>query len=307
MEPTTLLAIGGTLIMLVILFMLINPRHSQEKDRLNKVLGRGAPSIKSTDDEGDNLIQMLTQGAAKLGTQLFGKGKVKSQSRIANKLKQAGLYAPNAGIVYLTCKLVFAMIGGAIGVFFYLQNKEKPIWLAAGIVGYALPDYYLMAKRNKRKDKVVRSMSDMVDLIVVCVEAGLGLDAAFTRVSKELAVSSPELAFELKMVNLEIQTGLSREQALRNMIDRTGVEDVRSFCGMLIQAERFGTSIAKSLRIYADSLRTKIRQRLEEEAAKMAIKIAFPLVFFIFPALLGVILGPAAINIFNTFMKPQEE
>jgi tight adherence protein C len=142
-----------------------------------------------------------------------------------------------------------------------------------------------------------------MDLIIVCIEAGLGLDAAIARTGQEMRLRSPALAGELHLVTLELRVGVSREQALQNLALRTGLDEVASLVTMLRQADRFGTSIAESLRVHADSLRTRRRQRAEEAAAKIPLKLLFPLIFCIFPSLMLVLLGPAVISIYRIFLK----
>jgi tight adherence protein C len=147
------------------------------------------------------------------------------------------------------------------------------------------------------------SLADALDLLVVSVEAGLGLDQAMMRVGEELEFAYPELAQELRLVNLELRAGKGRVEALRNLGERTGVEDLASLCTMLIQTDKFGTSVAQSLRVHSDTLRTKRRQRAEEAAAKTGVKMVFPLVLCIFPAIWVVTIGPAAIK-FVTVLFP---
>ena len=155
----------------------------------------------------------------------------------------------------------------------------------------------VLARLAKRRAHRIRlSLADTLDLLVVSVEAGLGLDQAMTRVGDELAFAYPELSDELRLVNLELRAGKPRSEALRNLADRTGVDDLSSLVTMLIQTDKFGTSVAQSLRVYSETLRTKRRQRAEEAAAKTGVKMVFPLVFCIFPAIWVVTIGPAAIN-----------
>src|SRR5205085_7915723 len=146
-------------------------------------------------------------------------------------------------------------------------------------------------------------LADALDLMVVSIEAGLGLNAALVRVGEELKEVHPEVCEELAMTNMEIRVGRDRAEALRNLAERTGVEDLRSLCAMLIQAARFSTSIARAVRVYADSLRTKRRQRAEQAAQKADVKLLFPLACFLFPTLFIIILGPAALNLIDTFGK----
>jgi len=155
---------------------------------------------------------------------------------------------------------------------------------------------------RSRQQKLRLSLPDCLDLLVVCVEAGLALDQAFMRVTQELRIVHPELCEELDLVNAEIRIGRTRLEALRELGDRTGVEDIKSLVAMLVQTDRFGTSIAQSLRVHSDELRTKRRQRAEEMAAKATVKMIPPLVFFVFPALFVVILGPAVVSLYRHFM-----
>ncbi len=174
--------------------------------------------------------------------------------------------------------------------------------LGMAAAGYYLPSAILTRRAFTRKRDVFEGLPDAVDLMMVCLEAGLGLDAAISRVAQEIRLKSPELADELYLVGLELRAGSSRERALRNMALRTGVEEMDELVTMLIQCDRFGASIADSLRVQADTLRTKRRQRAEEEAAKTPVKLLFPLIFFIFPALLLVLMGPAIIGIYRVLV-----
>jgi tight adherence protein C len=145
-------------------------------------------------------------------------------------------------------------------------------------------------------------LPDGLDMLVVCVEAGMGLDAAINRVGEEMKASNKVLSDELKLVTLELRAGKHRQEALRNLAQRTDLEDLSSLVSLLVQTDKFGTSIAQALRVYSDSMRTKRYQRAEEIAAKIAVKLTFPLILFIFPSLFVVILGPAMIRIYRTFM-----
>ena len=164
-------------------------------------------------------------------------------------------------------------------------------------VGFYLPTIYIALKQRQRHSEILSALPDSLDLMVVCVEAGLGLGAALQRVGVEIKLGSPELSEELSLVNQEMQTGIARTDALRNLAERTGVDDVYSLVAMLIQTDKLGTSVAQSLRAHAESMRTRRRQRAEQMARKASIKLAFPLVFLIFPALLVIILGPAGIQL----------
>jgi tight adherence protein C len=168
--------------------------------------------------------------------------------------------------------------------------------LAGCAAGWLLPGMVLARIAKRRQHKIQLSLPDALDLLVVSVEAGLGLDQAVQRVGDEIASAHKDLSDELRLVNLELRAGKARSEALKNLGDRTGVEDLMSLVAMLIQTDKFGTSVAQSLRVHSDVLRTKRRQRAEEAAAKTGVKMVFPLVFCIFPAIWVVTIGPAAIK-----------
>jgi tight adherence protein C len=174
--------------------------------------------------------------------------------------------------------------------------------LAAGL-GFLLPDFWLGNRIRARQLKIRLGLPEALDLMVICIEAGLGLDQAILRVADELALSQPEIAEELNLVNLEQRAGRPRAEALRNLAERTDLDSVRGLVAMLIQTDHFGTSLTHSLRVHSDSVRTQRRQQAEEEAAKTTVKLVFPLVLFIFPSLFVVTLGPAMISIKEAFEK----
>lgn len=211
----------------------------------------------------------------------------KRASRIRRTLEEAGLRHPDSVTYYLASRAVLAVVlgmglallGGAL-----VLPVEQIVLLAAtgGLLGWMLPFLYVWFRSRRRKAEIQRSLPDALDLMVVCVEAGLGLNQALLRVGEEMDRIAPTMSDELTVLSLEIRAGTPREEALRNLARRTGVSDVQSLVGMLIQTDRFGTSIARALRVQSEALRTKRRQRAEEQAAKTSIKMLFPLVFFIF-------------------------
>jgi tight adherence protein C len=175
---------------------------------------------------------------------------------------------------------------------------------AAGLIaGFLLPDFILWTRIGKRQEEIVLGLPDALDLMVICVEAGLGLNAAIHRVGQEIEHVCPPLSRELRMVNREMLAGSSRSDALQNLSLRTGIEDIKALVAILIQTERLGTSVAKSLRIHADNLRVRRRHRAEERARKIAVKLVFPLILFIFPTLLLVILGPGMIQLIRALSE----
>ncbi|MBN2373056.1 type II secretion system F family protein [bacterium] len=177
------------------------------------------------------------------------------------------------------------------------------ILLLLATTGFYLPSIWIRLKIDRRKDKIFRGFPDVLDLLVVCVEAGVGLNEAICRVSEEMEMSHREISEEMQMLNLELRAGRPRKDALKNFASRINLEDVDSLVTLLIQTERFGTSVAKALRVYSDTMRSRRRERAEEMAAKMAVKLLFPLIFFIFPALFVTILGPAIIQVLKIWHR----
>ncbi len=204
-------------------------------------------------------------------------------------------YAAKTGLTLLFPILMYLLLRhGDHKLFFWM--------VAAAAIGYYLPDMWLKHCLKERQREVFETFPDALDLMTVCVEAGLAMDAALARVAQEIGMKSTVLAEELQLVTLELRAGSTKDKALRNLALRTGVEDVDALVTLLIQAERFGTSIAASLRVQSEQLRTKRRQRAEETAAKIALKLLFPLIFFIFPALMVVLMGPAILQIYRVLL-----
>lgn len=230
-------------------------------------------------------------------------------SVMRRRFMNAGLRQASAPILFFSAKTMLA-IGLPLLLFLGLSasgsqmaGKALLFWLLiVAAIGYYLPNIVLAQMIKRRQRDIFESFPDALDLMTVCVEAGLAMDAALARVAAEIALKSAVLAEELHLVMLELRAGNTKERALRNLALRTGVEDVDALVAMLIQAERFGTSIAASLRVQSDQLRTKRRQMAEEEAAKIALKLLFPLIFFIFPSLLVVLMGPAFLQIYRVLL-----
>jgi len=223
-------------------------------------------------------------------------------SRSQLMMIRAGIRRPDAMLAMRGIKLLMpvALVATAIFSGIYKTNPFFILMMAAA-AGYMIPETWLMRRIRSRQHKLRRGLADGLDLLVICVEAGLGLDQALMRVSQELKVTHPELSEELQLVNMEMRVGKSRMEALRGLAKRTGLDDIQALVAMLVQTERFGTSIAQSLRVHSDDLRIKRRQRAEELSAKTTVKMVPPLVFFIFPALMVVILGPAVITLMRSF------
>jgi tight adherence protein C len=217
-------------------------------------------------------------------------------------LIRAGYRRADAVLVFLGSKLLLA---AALPVLWTVlaYAMARPVGnivvvsFVLVVVGFYLPTFWIGVRSRQRHSEIVSALPDALDLMVVCVEAGLGMGAAIQRVAVEIRLASRALSEELGLVNSEMQTGVTRTDSLRNLAERTGADDIYALVAMLIQTDRLGTSIAQSLRAHAESMRTKRRQRAEQLARKASIKLAFPLVFLILPALLLVILGPAGIEL----------
>jgi tight adherence protein C len=226
--------------------------------------------------------------------------------KLAKKLMHAGYRSPNAPVVYRSLQLLsLVLFPAAVALGCALWGKpvgSALMWiLGAFVFGFMLPRYLLNRMIKSRQLRLQWGLADSLDLLVVSIEAGLGLNSALVRVGDEMKEVHPDISEEFVMTNMEIRVGRDRAEALRNLAERTGVEDLRSLCAMLIQADKFGTSIARAVRVYADSLRTKRRQRAEQAAQKAAVKLLFPLACFLFPTLFIALLGPAFINLTDTF------
>jgi tight adherence protein C len=230
----------------------------------------------------------------------------KEMGTLRLRLVQAGYRREEALTIFIGMRVAFALLMFAVFATSILSRPNIMVALAAMGLGYILPGMLLARMAKRRSHRIRLSLADMLDLLVVSVEAGLGLDQALQRVGQELAFAYPELSDELRLINLELRAGKPRAEALRNLADRTGVDDLSSLVTMLIQTDKFGTSVAQALRVYSDTLRTKRRQRAEEAAAKTGVKMVFPLVTCIFPAIWVITIGPAAIK-FVTVLFPMVE
>jgi tight adherence protein C len=225
-------------------------------------------------------------------------------SRSQLMLIRAGLRGSDATLAIsgarVLCPVALVLIALASGLY---RWNAIVVLAAAALIGYMIPEAWLLWRIQGRQQRLRHAIPDGLDLLVICVEAGLGLDHALLRVSEELQLTHPELSEELQHVNAEVRVGKNRTEALRELVRRTGLDDIKALVAMLVQTERFGTSIAQSLRVFSDDLRLKRRQRAEEAAAKISVKMVPILVLFIFPALMVVVLGPAVITIMRQFLK----
>ncbi|RPJ61386.1 MAG: type II secretion system F family protein [Acidobacteria bacterium] len=215
------------------------------------------------------------------------------QAGIRRKDARPLFYGTQVGLA-LACIAAFAVTG-------YLASNIFLFLVLSVFLGALIPDAWLRSRTASRKDRLQLALPDALDLMVVCVEAGLGLDQTIVRIGEEIRGAHKDLSDEFRLYNMEVNAGRSRVDALRNLARRTGLEDLRSLVAVLIQTDRFGTSIAHSLRVFSESMRVKRRQRAEERAAKMAVKMTVPMVFFVFPTIFIVVLGPGIIRTIRDF------
>lgn len=294
------------------LYLWLEARKESLPQRFKEIVGEeaGTPSNRIAASAGAWLGKYRKWCAAKAPAEIelveMLSGKVLTGGRLL--LNQAGIRSTGAYRIYLVVRWVLPVVLVVLAVVYAkvtgVATKSIILMvLVAGIAGVLLPDFVLRWKIRKRQEEITDSLPDGLDLLVVCVEAGLGLNAAFVKITEEFQLSSPALSEEFDIVNREMVAGKPRQEALRALTERTGVEDVKSLVAMLIQTEKLGTSLAQSLRVHSDSLRTRRRQRAEEAAAKTTIKLVFPLVFLLFPSLFIVILGPGAIQIFHSLIS----
>jgi len=259
----------------------------------------------------DSLKKRLLKMFHSLGERVKPKSK-EELSHMRITLLKAGYHRQNAPVIFFGIKTFSTLILASIFIalkFFILKAIPSMHFIffttLLALIGFYIPNLWLHIKTDRRKDSILKGLPDALDLLVVCVEAGMGLDAAINRVSEEMRLSNKTIAEELQIVNLEMRAGKLRRDALRNLAVRTDLEEVKSLVTLLIQTEKFGTGIARALEVHSDFVRTMRYQKAEELAAKVPVKLLFPLILFIFPSLFVAILGPAAIRIYRTFLIPK--
>jgi len=256
-----------------------------------------------------SLREAIEQTGVTLGTMVerFERVVPKStadMSIVQKRLVRAGYRSDSAVNLFYGAKVLVPLVL-CVAAFTSGAGSYSPffVYLVAIGLGFLLPDFWLSNRVSARQLRIRRGLPDVLDLLVICIEAGLSLDQAVARTAEELSLAQPAVSDELDIVVLEQRAGLPRADAWKHFADRTNVESVRNLVSVLVQSEKFGTSIAKTLRVHSDTLRTQRRQTVEEQAAKTTIKLVFPLVLFIFPSLFLVTLGPAAITVMENFDK----
>lgn len=281
---------------LALVITLISAR-SQVTARLLRVTGS-----QEAEEPRARLAGRLVDGISKVVAPIRKALGMAETADAARRLALAGYRKPQAAELFYAAKLLAPVVAALLAGF--VIEEDVIFWFVIlAAVGFMLPDLWLTSAVKRRREAVRLSLPDALDLLVICMEAGLGLDQAMIRVGREMGVGNPELSDEFQLINLEQRAGKPRLEAWRAMAERTDLEVVRSFVSMLVQTERFGTPISKSLSTFADSLRLKRRQMAEELAAKTTIKMIFPLALFIFPSMFIVLLAPAIISISRNLGK----
>jgi tight adherence protein C len=282
-------------------------RDSALRQRLNQLVGADAGADKSliAGSEWQAKVIKVAGPMAKLSTPKAGW----EESNLRLRFMHAGLREASWPAIYFASKTVLALLLPGLFVMYQgLSSTQMTVnanvlaLLVMAAVGYYLPNVLLANLIERRRVQLEDALPDALDMMLVCVEAGLGLDAAMNRAASEIGLRSEAMSDELNLVALELRMGVNREQALRNLALRTGVDDIASFVGMLVQSDRFGTNVAEALRIQAETMRIHRRLRAEERAAKIPLKLLFPLIFFIFPSLMLVLMGPAMISIYRVLL-----
>jgi len=290
----TIMTFLTTVLVLLALVYAFAPDELGVAARLARLLSRSARPREEAFSEKQKL--RMREGLASIGKLMPSADKRSSRTQLM--MIRAGYRSPEAVQAIEGAKILLPILLLALVLFtgIYRYNAFS-VLLFAVVLGYLIPEGWLLWRIQVRQHRIRQGLPDGLDLLVICVEVGLGLDQALLRVSQELRIVHPELSEELQMVNLEMRVGKTRLEALRELARRTGLEEIKALVAMLIQTERFGTSVAQSLRVHSDDLRTRRRQRAEEMSAKTTVKMVPPLVFFVFPALMVVILGPAVITL----------
>lgn len=299
-------AIFGFITCVVLVLMsVMSTRKSRAVERLEELRDPTLRDKERLGKEKNGMAAALEMAAPSLSQAIAPKSEVE-KNHLKMRLANAGFNNSNAASLFLTIKVISlgvgVAMGGGVGVGMYgMQLNSLTALLIGAGVGFYIPELILELKRRGRKEQIFLQLPDALDLLVVCVEAGLGLDSGMRRVSEEMKDGAPELCEEFDRCNMQMQMGKVRRDCLREMGLRTGVDDMRALVTTLINAERFGSSIGPALRTQSDTMRTKRRQMAEERAQKTAVQMLFPLVLFIFPGIFVVLVGPAAVMMMQNF------
>lgn len=305
MDTNTIIMLGGLVVVSIVLILYaLWPKSSTEDDAIQRrVTGKRAlDSVREIRKQAkESVTKRVIDAVVPMAVRPSMKGDAEQMSKLRIKLTNAGLRTDTAPTTFLASKTVMAVLF-AIAAAGYVWAKGSTFVSGAGIImigaglGFLAPNIWLSSAISKRREMIRDGLPDTLDMLVISVESGLGLDAAMLRVGDEMKKVHPVLSEEMQLVTLESQMGIPRNEAMGNLATRTGLDEVRSLVAIINQAERFGTSIAKALRNQSDALRVKRRQAAEERAQKTTVKLMAPLILFIFPAILVVLAGPAALK-----------
>jgi tight adherence protein C len=276
--------------------MVMTPSATVAERRLGEVIGEAERAVNPS----STLPPVVMDWLRRLGA--AAPRSTAEMSKLQQRLTIAGYRSREAVVVFFGLRIVVSLAMFVLLVSPLIKHSNLGVALAGAGVAYVMPGMILARLAKKRQHRIRLGLADALDLLIVTVEAGLGLDQAIQRVSEELAFAHKDLTDELKLINLEIRAGKARAEALQNLAIRTGIDDVSSLVTMLVQTDKFGTSVAQSLRVHAETVRTKRRQRAEEAAAKTGAKMVFPLVICIFPAIWIVTVGSAVIKFVQVLM-----
>jgi tight adherence protein C len=289
---------------------MISNRNSQALDRLSRLSRPQSLAEMEDPTKAGNRskFQGLAEAVKSISKPLMPQTELE-QNALKNKLANAGFRSEAATMVYSGIRLVCLAVSFLIALAVLVPGREFTYRVGLGIViitciGFYIPSVILWYLRSKRQEDIFLTLPDALDLLVVCVESGLGLDAAMRKVCDEMGKHAKTITEEFSLANFQLQMGRPRREVLHDLGVRTGVDDVKSLAAILIQADRFGSSIAQALRVQSDAMRTRRKQIAEEKAAKTAVQLLFPLILFIFPGIFVVLVGPAAINIMENLLKP---
>ena len=289
-----------------VVYTLFATRDERAEKRLHRFSKMTAGEEGESASGAERLQDLLEKAAPALAKPLESKD-AQEQSALRVKLLNAGWRGENAPAIYLGVKfacLLFGLFFALVVVLpaYGLTQKGLVYGLLAAGVSFYLPGIFVWQRVKRRKEQIFCGLPDALDLMVVCVEAGLGLDAAMRKVAEEMARSFPIISEEFSICNFQLQMGRPRRDVLHDLGIRTGVDDMKSLAAILIQADRFGSSVGQALRVQSDTMRTRRKQLAEERAAKTAVQLIFPLVLFIFPAIFIVLVGPAALQIIDNYI-----
>ena len=316
LDPVTLTAIASFFGVTAVAWVVIGRVSGDDKPRAEARLDamrsrRGNNDVESSDEDRAKLKNQALTAALERATSPLADtvtGSEKEMSALREKLMNAGFRRETAPVVFKGVQLIIALVGlflgGVVGVFTDGLSQGMAIKLLGGmIVGFMGPKLILEFMAKKRMEKIFLGLPDALDLMVVCVEAGLGMDQALRKVAEEMEKSHKAIGEEFSVANQQLQFGIARSEVLSALGLRSGVDDLKQLASILIQADKFGSSVATALRVQSDSMRTKRRQIAEEKAAKTAVKMIFPLVLFIFPGIFVVLVGPAGINMYRNMLS----